>query len=675
LLYSTPYQTKKGLKVMSAKIYLYLFVITILINTPSLLSNTNVSPYIRIRSQGTNGARTTQGITQFMHHTHSNTYADAHTHKKKLITPLFMITPTYTKSNKASRIAESLFGRVVRTSSWDIAKLAVSGSGVSDRNPQCELLADYFGLPRDFKSQIILKPRIDNFIADLDLFIACNKVLGLWARIRAPIVYTRWDLNYDECVFNTGMAPHQPGYFNDAVTLGTESQSGTYADAFGVARDNLLSSFTDYVARQKVPNLGSTVRFRPLKFARFTLPKDKKRSKGAIADLHVAIGYDVWRTDTYHLGFGIAFVAPTGNRPEGVYAFEPMVGNGHHWEAGGIISGHYRLVHDEKENHALDLCIDARITHLFSTRQKRTFDLKGKPNSRYMLASKMKHTTESLFANALPGDVSGSTAPPAQFDNMFMPVANLSTVDANVSGGFQADATFMFAYTKDNVTWDAGYALWGRSCESIQLCAETACTLNNHLWVLKGDAHVYGFSADVTPPTLHPIALSPSQTQATITQGTNTFTSLDTDRGGCNATRPTRNPGVDSPAFARQTAGADGQNKNINDRPDNLGLQTKTSTDPVRITVNDFDVVGAQTKGLSHSFFAGFCYAWDTYDAAYMPFIGAGGQAEFHTIDRFCTVPDVHTCSITQRPQECSSCRFCGISQWSVWLKAGITYH
>jgi len=627
-------------------------------------AHTNVSPYIRIRSQGTNAARSAQGWSSFIHRPDNDTFYF-----------VCALTPSYSKSNKAGRMAENLFGRIVRGNKWDVASLSISGSGVEGRNPKDEFLADYFGLPRDFKGELFLKPRIDNFIAAFDGYFGFDNLIpGLWMRIQAPITYTRWDLNICEYIECLGSANHQPGYFNNSVVFGVEDPAGTYAQAFGVARDNLLKSFTDYVVCGATPILGKDVMFHHLKSARFLPAGDRKRRKGALADLHCTWGYDAWQTDWYYVSLGLAIVIPTGNRPEGTYAFEPIVGNGHHLEFGGLISSKITMWHDTHENQTLDLTINAHITHLFATHQRRTFDLKEKPNSRYMLAQKMTTSVNNLFVNTNAGNTAGSVEPLLQFDNVFMPVANISTVDVNVSVGWQTDAIIMLTYAKQNMNWDIGYNIWGHGCESIQLCSGAAHLIENNHWSLKGDAHVYGFSGTETAPSIDPIALSPSQSKATISHGTNNFTSTNTSLGGIDGIRPTRNPGVDDRAFARKTTGAAGIAQSINDRPDNLGQQTQTSKAPETILVDDLDLVGAQTKGLSHSFFAGFCYMWREYKPNYQPYISAGGQAEFHKVDCFCSNEDQHNCTLCFRPQDCSSCRFCGLSQWTIWIKGGISF-
>ena len=616
-----------------------------------------------MRSQGAYITRSLQGNTTFF-----TTYN--HEQNQYVIT----ITPGYIKSNKPGQIAEDLFGRIVRTCSWDIAKLSITGSGVESRNSSTDLLADYFGLPRDFSSSIILKPRIDSAIVEGDIYMHLNTIApGLWAHVRLPLVHTRWNLHFDEHVIHKGTADHQPGYFNELVTFGVENPAGTYANAYGVARDDLLERFTDFIAHGKTPQLGTQVTFVPLRYARWASCNNKKTG---IADIHIDVGYPIIHHDLYHITLGCAFVIPTGTRPTACDAFEPIVGNGRHGACGAILQAHYQLTKNITESSYCDLWLDAHITHLFSTKQIRTFDLKGKPNSRYMLAHALKQSSQQLYTNAIAGDVANSVPSEAQFDNIVTPIANISSMRAHVSTGIQADIVARLVYTKGPYSWDIGYNLWARSAERITIHPTDACTLNHHQWALKGDAQLYGFSGTVVAPATDPIALAPSQSCATITRGTNNITSLDTNSGGTNGIRPTRNPGIDIPAYARKTATASGVSQNINDRPDNLGLQMQTTVSPVYITLDDIDTVGAQTKGLSHSFFAGCTHTWSDVDTAYRPHINisAGGQAELHAIDHYCTIPENHSCTLSFRAQDCSSSRVCGISQWSIWIKVGIEY-
>src|SRR5690606_38516653 len=138
--------------------------------------------------------------------------------------------------------------------------------------------------------------------------------------------------------------------------------------------------------------------------------------------------------------------------------------------------------------------------HLFKAKQTRTFDLKGKPNSRYMLAERLASTT-------------GATVPVLEntavaFDGTYSPVANFSTRDCKVSIGVQGDVVAMFTYTVRGFSWDLGYNFWGMSSEKISLSCDddSSCPARvpfaENTWALKGDASVYGTPAVAAPVTV-----------------------------------------------------------------------------------------------------------------------------------------------------------------------------
>src|SRR5439155_22909154 len=130
---------------------------------------------------------------------------------------------------------------------------------------------------------------------------------------------------------------------------------------------------------------------------------------------------------------------------------------------------------------------------LFNAHQCRVFDLCGKPNSRYMLASKLTTQTNGLDGNTVTGTLGSTnvqTASNYQFDNQFAPVANLTRRNVCVSVAVQGDVAAKFAYNNGcGFSWDLGYNFWARSCEKICLKSCGANDpLNGNTWVLKGDS-------------------------------------------------------------------------------------------------------------------------------------------------------------------------------------------
>ena len=616
------------------------------------------SPYISIRSQGTDAARSLVGQTN-----HINLFDIGGIYGTK------SLTFEYTKSFNSLRIAQCLFGSDLIGSDAGCRTIKVSGSGVEGRNADKDWLADYFGLPRDYQSTISICPRIENVIADFDFYLGLDSfVEGMWARIHFPLTYTKWNLNFSECINNSGNANHHPGYFNGFVILGnaqTSIDETAYPNAYGVSRTRLVDSFGSFACNNATPDLGSAQRsvaltteddgkistgdpaifpgvtFNPLCNAQFLDGSCGKTTRVGLADLQFALGWNAFQSDDHHVGFGLRFSAPTGNSPKGDYLFEPIIGNGNHWELGGMFTSHSTIWRSDNEHQSLGFYFDANITHLFKTTQRRTFDLKGKGNSRYMLAQKMKSPTDgNLFGEPNGGT---ATAPNAQFDFEYTPVANLTTLEVDVSVRAQADIVAMFSYQRGDFVWDLGYNLWIRSCDTISYDCNCKTPLSDgNTWVLKGDAQVYGYlPGEEESDSSIGIPLSASQIASTIHGGTNGYTGLNTQEN--SSIRPTTNPNVDNaqPAVDAEEDGATiFDNPNTQDVPilGVAGQQVNTSVNPIFLNDCDIDFDGARTKGLSHKLFTHISYTWSDYREHWEPYLGCGAFGEFFARTESCNL-------------------------------------
>lgn len=605
-----------------------------------------VTPFFYPRSQSEDAARDLVGWTQLI-----NLYDMCGVYG------VVGITPEYTRSFKPCNIAQTLFGLDLLSSSDINCNLCdddtrcgfikVSGSLVPNRGCT-DWLADYFGLPTDYQSILTFEPRVTNLMIDLSFYLGLDEwVDGLYLRFHAPVVHTRWDLNFCEKVIDRGSSAYLPGYFNE--------------NSSGVDRAQLVDSASDFLTGCSAPNLGCLVTFESLKNARLY---KRTRNKTTLSDVQGALGWNFAQCDDYHFGLNLRGAAPTGNRPTGEYLFEPIVGNGHHWELGFGFTSHYTFWRSKNNQQSCGFYLDFNLTHLFSARQRRSFDLVDRPNSRYALASMLGVPVYNLFANADPGDASGSVAPSAQFQNVFTSVANLTTFDVESRIAAQFDLVALFNYTNCGWGWDMGYNFWTRSCEKIRYTCTCPAPLDgNRIWALKGDSFVYGFAASTIDPIVvnQPIALSATQDTADIHTGRNNFVGPNPLDGGIDGIQPTRNPGVDNAKFARfledNTAGAD-----INDLV--TGLQTKTSQEPVFLANTDIDLFSARTKGLSHKFFTHVSYTWGPRWCEWIPYFGAGAKVEFAKHTNPCTF-------------ECDSCKCqqSALSEWGIWFKGGVSFN
>src|SRR5262249_9052776 len=147
---------------------------------PNILQALSGHPFFMTRSQGFNAAQELCGWQQLINKSYMDRFYGA-----------FSIAPTYIHSFQASRIAQFLFGQNPMT---------FSGSRRSDRQPN-DILADYFGLPTDYKSFACVTPTISTFIMDLNFYLGLDDLVqGLYVRLHAPVTFATWDLKFRESV-------------------------------------------------------------------------------------------------------------------------------------------------------------------------------------------------------------------------------------------------------------------------------------------------------------------------------------------------------------------------------------------------------------------------------------------------------------------------------------------
>lgn len=626
----------------------------------SSLNMVGTTSYYRIRSQSTDSARELVGWAHLINQYNPEACDNEH---------VFAITPEYTRSYDSDDIAFCLFGKDC-LKSYACPTLKISGSRVEGRG-QKDWLADYFGLSTDFESSITFNPRIENYLVDFNYYVSfdswCTK--GVYFRVHAPVVYSKWNLNYCETVAVRGEASYDEGYFATVE----------------IKRDRLLDSFSDYVTECKVPDLGrigdsdstagangELIIFEPLGCSKWASRCDTiKETK--LSDIQLALGWNFWLCDDYHAGLNVRASIPTGNRPDCNLFFEPIVGNGHHWEVGVGFTAHHTFWRDCDDSQSVGWYVDMNITHLFKDRQCRVFDLKNKCNSRYMLAAALGTPVNELQQS----DTNPSIVPSAQFKHKYTPVANLTKTLVDVTVPVQVDLAVMFSYTRCNWSIDFGYNFWYRSCEKLRFDVCDNCQsplVNNRKWALKGDAHMYGF-VNIGESTLA-IPLSATESQATVHKGTNNFAGPDTTfnnpAAGINSVGPTRNPGVDNAQLADVTNG-----DNINDTRTG-GQQTNTSIDPIFLSHNDIDICGARTQGLSHRFFSYYGYTWCEDECGRIPYLGFGYSVEFGQ-DRASTNKSTDTTcgdfSCLPCEKRGAECNRCSLSQWAIWLKGGWAFN
>lgn len=510
------------------------------------------------------------------------------------------VAPTYMASFNSKRIADFLFGSSL---------LTFSGSRSPNRGSQ-DILADYFGLPSDYKSQVCFDPHIANFIMDLDFYFGLDDLVqGLYVRVHAPITHTGWDLKLREFINVPGVAFQPAGYMS----------------ATRINRNDLSEDLVDYMC--------GLVKFgdmqEPLKYGKIC----GRATKNRIAEIFAAVGWNV-TDENYHAGLNFRFGIPTSNRAHGELLFEPIAGNGHHWEVGVGFTAHYDLWHSCDDRDKLGVYFDANITHLCNATQLRSFDLKKNgPGSRYMLLEQIGSPSNNLFLGAPDGP-----AAPNQYIRRLLPAINVTTLETKISFDIQADLAIKLSYQRQGLDIDFGYNFWSRSKEKLHCRA----LFPSNQFAVKGDAQVYGFDGTTAPVT--PIPLNATQSNATLHAG----------QGSGNGNF--QNLNADSPVIAADSA------TNLNNlTPADataLGLPllqiVRTSNPAILLQDSDIDCESALLpKASTNSLFMHVGHVWDKGEEFWQPYIGFGAQVEFAT-------------GCVQKN--------CGTSQWAVWLKGGVAF-
>lgn len=485
-------------------------------------------------------------------------------------------------------------------------KSVFSGSQIPDRGAD-DILADYFGLAPDFYSTVCFEPKIATYLFEVQGFIGLDPLLhGLYTRIKVPIVHTAWDLNMTECVYSPNNTFDPAGYMSpdrlEPDQLVTDVEEAFHGTAtFGDMRE-------------------------PLRYGKIF----DHQTLVQTSEIQLQLGWDFLQDTWYHFGVFAQASLATSNHPKAEYLFEPLSGNNGHWELGGGISGHVDCFRSNDDCHLLSFYSDIHLTHLFSSHQKRSFDLINGRGSRYMLLEVIDGPANNLFW----GTGMQAVAAANQYQCRLLPAINATTFSVEISIPVQLDAVMKLAYFHGPWSWDLGYDLWYRSGERLECRGH----LPANYYAIKGDAQLYGFENGGAG---NPVALNATQHAATIHAG----------QGSGNANF--QNLNADNPIDASSSAGALSQLTVADSAALGIPLVTVKTSDPaIILTDDDINVSsGLQPRAISHTFFTHINYTltMDNLNA----FIGVGASFEW----------------VKPQTQENS-----GHAQWGVWAKGGLSY-
>lgn len=367
----------------------------------------------------------------------------------------FSVTPEYKHSFRPNRLAEYFFG---------VDQLVVAGSQVPNRTPGIDFLADYFGLSPSFESVINMDPQIRTGLIDFDFYLGYQ---DYYFRVHVPYVWTRWTYELNEVI-----TPANPTTDYPAGYMGIGPVTPPAA------------SFTQAIQG----NLTWGQVTQPLNFGKINNPK----GISGFAEAQLALGWNFINTPLAHVGLNLRGSIPAGTRSKAIYLFEPIIGNGHHAEIGVGFTSHAVLWEKDGLQNISIFC-DVNLTHLFASRQRRSFDLinPADPQNVHYLGFASRYILAKEFDEL--GNYTGKS----------LPVIDITTLECDVSAAIQMDFALMASYECGPYTADLGYNAWFRSREMISNREQ----IQNNRYALKGIQNVAGPG---------PLGAQATQSEATI---------------------------------------------------------------------------------------------------------------------------------------------------------------
>ena len=333
----------------------------------------------------------------------------------------FQVTGFYKDSNSGDDLAEYFLVNNKHTIAvTESAAIATTISSMTDVTLEY-LIHDLAATNVNKTASLSLDPQTQSYGVRIDYHQDLDKILkGLYLKANLPIVHV--ENNVKIKTSGTDLLAH--------------AATGLTADT--AASTVLLNYFNGSFSNTTI----AANKQAALTHAKLTGHQDET----GVADIDIALGYKFLNKHNYYASLAIAITIPTGNEADGVYAFEPIVGNGQHFGLGGDFNAQAKVWGDCNHNLKLNLMIKYR--YLFESSEKRTLQMNNRPFSQYFLL--VPAGAAAVIANLIPA-------------------ANVLTKNCDVTPGSQFDGILGLAYNNGGFNLDLGYNMYFREGESVHL--------------------------------------------------------------------------------------------------------------------------------------------------------------------------------------------------------------
>lgn len=245
---------------------------------------------------------------------------------------------------------------------------------------------------------------------------------GVWFSFSAPIMRVKNDMNFFEHIENDGGGVDEAA--NDVV----------------------------------VANMREAFQQSDWKYGKIS---DCSMKKTGLGDIEAKVGYEWLDHSPTHMESYFGLVIATGNKNNAEYVFQPIVGRGKNF---GIMFGS-SLGIDIWENSTGDMSIRYELANhfewLFQNTQKRSFDLKNRPWSRYLPVYANQEEAEEAAALIMSN--------PQYAMNNSTPGINVFTQDVKVTPGLTTDINTAFQFTWNKFQMEGGYNFLAKRAENVKL--------------------------------------------------------------------------------------------------------------------------------------------------------------------------------------------------------------
>ena len=248
-----------------------------------------------------------------------------------------------------------------------------------------------------------------------------DKGRGFWLSVSTSIQHVKNSMNFCEFIINDG------GGANEA------------------ANDVVVANMTEAFAQPD------------WMFGKICANSSMKKT--GLADIEFKIGYEWLQLEPAHMESYLGFVIPTGNKNEGEFIFEPIVGSGKYF---GIMFGSC-LGLEIWNNEAGDKSIRYELANhteiLFKKDQTRSFDLKNRPWSRYL----------PVYASQEEAAEAAALTPAIRAQNFSTPGINVFTQGVKVTPGLTHDINTAFIFNFNRFQGEVGYNFLAKRAEKVEL--------------------------------------------------------------------------------------------------------------------------------------------------------------------------------------------------------------